>query len=716
MHQATGGMGTGSCAVVGVTRRWIRAQPVWFLWVLVIGTIIRLAVGIVLVPAVQARWFSPFVESFVAHPTLDPWNSFLSSGGDPQSFPYGPVMLAYFSLFGWATSWLPAAWSVQLGIFLGLFVLDVVMLVLVAKWSDQSRWVASTLVVLSPIGIYATYVHGQLDLLPTVLMFGSALALSRKRWTLAGVLIGLAIAAKFSSALVPPIVLVFLLVNARYRSGLRRYVVGMLPGILLTVLPITLSGYRSMVLETPTTQSIFAYALSLGPGLTIVVLPLVYSIMLGYQYWMRRSNTDLLGALIGMMLTAVTLLTPASPGWYLWSLPFLALYTSRMSPRIQAALVVFWAIATASLALRASSAHPRWLVDGSRTTSFTDAGSFVNSLGTVGPILSTGTVLAGIAVIFLVFRESRHLYDVYHLSKAPLSVAIAGDSGTGKDTVCATLASAFGEQTTAFLMGDDYHRYERSSPLWRVTTHLHPSANDLASLSRDAVSLMRGDKILSRHYDHARGRFTKRGIVRQGDLVVLNGLHMLSSPQIRAAADLTVFMSMDEPLRRRLKIERDVRDRGQALETVVQAIERRYGDVRQFIQPQAKMADIHVRLESVRPLPDEKVALERSIESRLVFDMFDSSFVAELHRTLVSIGNCLVSLSYEFDSEPGRVQLVVHPDELQETDIAVIAGLLLEHPGEIFVNPPQWVGGSRGLIQLVIVLALFERRKGERRS
>ena len=662
----------------------------------------------------QVQWFSPFITSFVSHPSLDPWSTFLSHGGDPQSFPYGPVMLAYFSLFGWVTSWLPPAWSVQIGIFAGLLVLDIATVVLVSAWSGRNRWAACTLVILSPIGIYATYIHGQLDLLPTALMFGSVFALTRKRWTLAGVLIGLAIAAKFSSGLIPPIVLVFFFVNARYRSGLRPYILGLLPGLLLTLLPVALGGYREMVLETPTTQSIYAYVFALGPGLTIVVLPLVYSTILGYQYWLRRSNTDLLGALIGMMLTAVVLLTPSSPGWYLWSLPLLAVYASRMSSRIRGALVVFWAVAAISLAARASGATSRWQRDSPVNGVFRDAGSFVNSLGTIGPILSTATVLTGVAVILLIFRESGHLYDVYHLSRAPLSVAIAGDSGTGKDTVCAGLASAFGEQTTAFMMGDDYHRYDRSSPLWRVTTHLHPSANDLASLSRDAVRLMQGDKIMTRHYDHARGRFTKRGIVRQGDLAVLNGLHMLSSPQIRAAADLTVFMSMDEPLRRRLKIDRDVRDRGQDLEHVVSAIERRYADVEQFVQPQAKMADIQVHLESVRPLPDERLALDRPIESRLIFDVFDSSFVGELHRTLVSIGNCYVSLTYEYDSEPGRVRLMVHPDSLRESDIALIAKLLIEHPGEVFVNAPEWLGGSRGLIQLVIVLALLERRKGER--
>jgi uridine kinase len=141
-------------------------------------------------------------------------------------------------------------------------------------------------------------------------------------------------------------------------------------------------------------------------------------------------------------------------------------------------------------------------------------------------------------------------------------------------------------------MGDDYHLYDRKAPLWQVTTHLHPAANDLPTMNRDALSLMRGKPVWAVHYDHTRGRFTKQRPIKQRELVVINGLHALTSAETRRAADLTVFTSMDERLRRQLKINRDVGERRHALESVLASIERRYPHTRRYIDPQADLADI----------------------------------------------------------------------------------------------------------------------------
>ena len=198
-----------------------------------------------------------------------------------------------------------------------------------------------------------------------------------------------------------------------------------------------------------------------------------------------------------------------------------------------------------------------------------DVGNFVNSTGSAGAALATGTVLLGILMLVLIYRRARPRLDMYRLSGSPMSVAIAGDSGTGKDTLCISLANVFGESATSFLMGDDYHLYDRKAPLWQVTTHLHPAANDLPSMNRDALSLMRGQPVWAVHYDHTRGRFTKPRPIRQRELVVVNGLHALTSEEVRRTADLTVYTSMDERLRRQLKINRDVGQRGHSLENVV---------------------------------------------------------------------------------------------------------------------------------------------------
>ena len=677
--------------------------------VLGLALLLRLVLVLAVVPEIHTAWFVPFFGDFVADPSFDPWQSFLDRGGDPASFPYGPVMFLWFGAWALLTSWLPGPWDTQLGLGLGLIVLEALLWALVTRWRPASSQTALLLVALSPVAVYATYVHGQLDLLPTLLMLASALLFRDRRWMASGIVAGLAIAAKFSFVIVPPLVLIFLLRNARFREHTRAYALGLAPGLLLTILPTVLPGYRTMVLGTPESRSVLVYALELGPGLSLVLLPAVYLALAGLLYRFKRGNPDLVVLVVGVMLTAVTLLTPASPGWYLWAVPFLALLAAPLGRQAVAAVWLFWAAATATLALRASGATWRTSVEDMSARTVGDVGNFVNRSGPAEAVLATGTVLLGILMLVLLYRRARPRLDMYRLSGAPMSVAIAGDSGTGKDTLCISLANVFGESATAFVMGDDYHLYDRRAPLWQVTTHLHPAANDLPTMNRDALSLMRGQPVWAVHYDHARGRFTKARPIRQRELVVVNGLHALTSEEVRRTADLTVYTSMDERLRRQLKINRDVGQRGHSLENVVASIERRYPHARRYIEPQEALANVVFRLESVRPLPAEERVDDRPVQMMLIAYLRGSSFVERLQRSLISIANCPTWIEY-LDT-PGSVRMIVHPEHLRPADAAAVARHLIERPEELFTSTPEWLGQSRGAMQLIIVLALLERRK-----
>jgi uridine kinase len=673
------------------------------------GLAVRIVLLLVLVPKLHSVWYVPFFDTTLHAPSWDPWQTFLDAGGDPKAFPYGPVMLVWFGFWAALTSWLPGTWAIQLGIALGVLVLELALWRLVRRWRRDASRTAQALVALSPVVVYALYVHGQLDVLPTLLMFAAAVMLRDRRWFASGLLCGLAIAAKFSSALFPPLILIFLLRNARFREHTKAFLLGLLPGVVLTVVPAVLPGYREMVLTTPTTESVIAYAVDLGPGLTVMVLPVVYVALAAVLYRFKRGNPDLVVLVSGLMLTAVPLLTPASPGWYVWSVPFLAVLASWLGRQAVAALWLFWAVATAALALRASGAS--WRADADQVTAhdFSEVGNFVSSAGVPGAVLSTVTVVLGVLVVVLIYRRARPRLDMYRLSRSPMAVSIAGDSGTGKDTLCISMANVFGENATAFLMGDDYHHYDRKAPLWQVTTHLHPGANDLPSMNRDALQLMRGKPVWAVHYDHARGRFTKQRPIRQRELVVVNGLHALTSAEVRTTADLTVFTSMDERLRRQLKINRDVGERGHSLENVIASIERRYPHAAQFIEPQADLADVVFRLEPVRPLPDDESVTSGPISMSLVTTLRGASFGERLQRALISLGNCSAWLQYM--DTPGAVRLVVHPEDLTPADTAGIARALIERPEELFTDTPVWLGKSRGVMQLIVVLALLERRK-----
>lgn len=695
--------------MVDLAARLLRSRTALIVGVL-LGIGVRVALVVLYVPLIQTEWFEPFFADWIAHPSVDPWTTYLGGGGDPQAFPYGPVMLVVFGVGALIGSALPVPFGIQLGIAIVLLAVESAVWILALAWTPSHRNRTLLLLALNPVLIYATFVHGQLDLLPTALMFGSLWFVRSQRWFASGLLIGLAIAAKFSAVLVAPLILIFLIRNARFRRGWRPFLIGMVPGIVLTLLPALFSeGYRTMVIMTPTAQSVISYSANLGPGLTIVILPIVFAVILAVQYRFKRGNPDLVVLITGIALTSVVLLTPASPGWYVWSVPFLVVCIVSLSRRVAAVTGLFWVVATVTLSLRASGAVWRFSGTGGDRGTFIEVGSFIHEIGAFGAILSTATVVTGVAATVLIFLRGRIQLDSYRLSEAPLGVAIAGDSGTGKDTLCVSLTDVFGSAATTFVQGDDYHLYDRRAPLWSITTHLHPGANDLAAMSEDAVALMAGNRIRRKHYDHSRGLFTKPVWVEPRELVVVNGLHSLASRDIRDRADLSVFMEMEERLRRRLKIERDVQERGGSLASVIASVERRYEHTSQFVTPQAALADIIVRVESVSALPPEDEPLVAPPQLRLVVTLQDAPFAATLQRLLVSLAQCPTHIKY-LDT-PGTVQLIIYPDDVTRDDVAGVARSLVTRPQELFLSAPRWHEQSVGVIQLVVVIALLERRK-----
>ena len=677
------------------------------------GLLLRVVLLVLLVPAVQRAWFAPFVEHFLDDPSFTPWSSWLADGGTEEAFPYGPLMLVWFSVFGGLTAWLPVDWAVQLGMAIGVLAAEAAMVALMLRTGGARLGRAIVLIAVSPIVVYAAFVHGQLDLVPTALMFASVLMFRRRLWTAAGVLAGLAIAVKASSLLIVPFAVLFLIRNARYRDGIRPYLLGLVPGVLLYLLPAFSSGYREMVLGTPEFRAVIDYVIPLGPGLDVVILPVVYVALLGVLWRFRRANPDIVVTTTAVGLAAVALLTPASPGWFLWSVPLLAWVAAGTGPRVRLAVFGFWVATTLSQALVSSGAAPRWSAQ-PLPRGFSDVGASDVMPAWLPDLLATAAVVAGGIALAMVLRAALLQYDVYRLSKAPLSIAVAGDSGTGKDTLCISLSDVFGESATSFLMGDDYHLYERHAPLWTVTTHLDPAANDLPRLTRDTFRLLAGEEVWCRHYDHSRGRFTKQRQIAHRELVVVSGLHALTSGDVRTKVDLTVFTDMDEPLRRRLKIERDVGQRGSQLAAVQASIDRREPDRNRYILPQRPLADIVLRLESERPLPPEDQPMDSPLSLRVVARLRGLAFAEQLARALTSVGG--VATQLEYLNEPGVVELVISPGQLTPSDVRSLARHLLERPEELFVGEPVWLGGSRGVMQLILVLAMLERRRNRLES
>lgn len=656
------------------------------------GCLIRILLIGLATPVIHLEWFLPFLSTLPSFGPL-PWDSFLAHGGLNTAFPYGVPYLAAFGLPVWLGNLVAGSPGGSLALGLSIFAWDIVLLRLLTELAPRAH--GRLLIAaywLSPVTIYIGYWHGQLDMFPIALLIAALVALKRERLLISAALFAIACAAKPSVAAAAPFLLIYLVGRPRLRS---HAAIPILTAAVVTAalfLPFCMiSGFRAMVLDTPEAGKIFSLAAPFGPRIHVYILPLGYIALLYASWRIRRLDFEMLWAFIGAAFLALLLLTPASPGWIIWSLPFVALHAvrSRISSRL---LYGVFALAFAAFHLLDSSGA---VVAGLVVS----PGAF--GLGQNAKILSLVMTLmlgSGVTLGALMLRDGVFRTTFFHATRRPVVVGISGDSGAGKDTLVDSLTGLFC-RNIAHVSGDNYHSWDRHKPMWRALTHLNPQANDLDGFANDVSMLADGRKIRARHYDHNTGRMTKPLSTAPEEIIVASGLHALWSSVLNERFDVRAYLDMDENLRRFLKVRRDVGSRGYERQQVTDAIERRFPDAERFVHPQMSAADVIIRLEPRHAMSLPDAASDAEISMRLIVQLRRGQSFKQIGRILTAYcGLQVVELPHD-----GECPVLLVEGDPTAADIATAARRLAPNLREILALEPEWQGGLRGVMQLVLI-------------
>ena len=113
-------------------------------------------------------------------------------------------------------------------------------------------------------------------------------------------------------------------------------------------------------------------------------------------------------------------------------------------------------------------------------------------------------------------------------------------------------------------------------------------------MNEDVFNLKIGKDIFQVDYDHHTGKFTEKQLINPSDNLIVCGLHSLYGNN-DSVYDLKIYMDTDENLKKKWKINRDVKERGYSVEKVLDSIKKREKDFNEFILPQKENADVIVR-------------------------------------------------------------------------------------------------------------------------
>ena len=673
-----------------------------------IGLAIKILLIVFLVPVIQQEWFVPFIVNWIQNPNMLPWSVHLSMGGNPMAFPYGPVMfLSHLPTTGIGLlidSLFEVNYFSNIGFRISLLLADIFLLISLLQIFENKFRRLIKYYWLSPLIIFISYWHGQTDLIPVVLFISALTFLKRGNFTAVGLLLALSLAAKHSMIIGVPFILLYLWSHNGIHREFQRFLFIFVASFLILEAPLLLSdSFSMMVLQSPEIGKLYWLSIDMGNG-NYVYLTIVAYLLLLYFFWrIKRVNFDLLISILGVAFSVIILMTPSPPGWYLWLVPIFAIHQSRYG--IGAVTLV------SSFSLLFISYHLLH-TSGSNSIFFNlelnNLFQFKNMM--LQSIHYTLMIGFGLLIAIQILRLGVRENDYYRVGSKPVSLGIAGDSGVGKSTFSTGLAKIFGGRSLAEISGDDYHNWDRSSPMWKTMTHLNPKANRLFQLVKDVRSLMDGEPVRARSYDHKTGNFQPRKIRKSRNVILVDGLHALYPRQLIEELDVRFFIEMDESLRLFLRLHRDVSDRGHTEDEVLIETERRKYDSQKYIKPQAERADV---VFSLLPLNYGLLDKEHSINSNLKVRacIRNGIYYDELVRVL--IGVCGLQVNLDSIDEKGEVILEISGDVSPE-DITLAVHMLVPHMEELFDLSPEFSSGVQGIMQIIALMEMDEALKRRR--
>jgi uridine kinase len=177
-----------------------------------------------------------------------------------------------------------------------------------------------------------------------------------------------------------------------------------------------------------------------------------------------------------------------------------------------------------------------------------------------------------------------------------LVIGVAGGSGSGKTTVVRRIVEALGPDSVAILDHDRYYRDRLDLRLEdRVGLNYdHPDSLETDLMVRHVAELKAGRTIEVPLYDFARYvRRTTAETVEPRKAIIVEGILVFTSPELRQLMDVKVFVDTDSDTRFIRRLQRDVADRGRTMESV---IEQYQGTVKpmhlEFVEPSKRYADV----------------------------------------------------------------------------------------------------------------------------
>lgn len=177
-----------------------------------------------------------------------------------------------------------------------------------------------------------------------------------------------------------------------------------------------------------------------------------------------------------------------------------------------------------------------------------------------------------------------------------LIIGIAGGTGSGKTTVVQQIIEELPPNEVCVISQDSYYK-DTSEMTYdeRVRINFdHPKAIDFKLLVHHLKELRNGNTINQPVYsfvDH--NRTSETIVIKPKKVIIVEGILILTQPEIRKMFDLKIFVHADSDERLIRRLKRDMAERGRDLNEVLIRYQTNLKPMHdEFIEPSKEFADI----------------------------------------------------------------------------------------------------------------------------
>jgi uridine kinase len=178
----------------------------------------------------------------------------------------------------------------------------------------------------------------------------------------------------------------------------------------------------------------------------------------------------------------------------------------------------------------------------------------------------------------------------------PVTIAVAGGSGSGKTTVSNAILDRVGHHNIAYLPHDAYYKDLRHLPenQRREINFDHPDSLDTPLLIEHIRQLQRWESVECPIYDFTTHSRTNHTInVSPQPIILVEGILIFAEAELRALFDIKIYVDTDADLRFIRRLQRDIDERGRTPESVIRQYLTTVRPMHlKFVEPSKRYADV----------------------------------------------------------------------------------------------------------------------------